>query len=77
MNYTKHKKPVLFYILVIIFTILVSKTIEIYTGFPFEYFDTWSLLGNLLHIAMFILIFMTFYFLIDKTGLIKGSVKNE
>lgn len=58
-----------FYFIVVVLSIVMMKVVESITDFPFNYYDSSSLIGNIIHISMFVLIFYAVYFLIQSTGL--------
>lgn len=65
-NSNSGKRPHLFYIIVVVISIILFKLAEVLTGFPFDYFDALTLTGNLLHILMFILVYFMVYAVLNN-----------
>jgi hypothetical protein len=53
----KTKNNFLFYFVVIVISGVIFKTVEYQTGFPYNYFESSSLTGLILHVSMYTMVF--------------------
>jgi len=53
----KTKNNFLFYFVVIVISGVIFKTVEYQTGFPYNYFESSSVTGFILHVSMYTMFF--------------------
>jgi hypothetical protein len=71
----KTERTFLFYFVLIVVSGIIFKAIEYLTGFPYNYFDSSSVVGFILHISLYTLVFFPVYFLLKSSGLFTSSKK--